>query len=74
VTSLHSKLFAWHRLQLQCDEARQRLKQAMASLADDAAVQALHAEIERLCQEMDAMLRELEAMRAQRAQAGEQGS
>ena len=74
MTSLHSKLFAWHRLQLQRDEVRQRLKQSMASLADDATVQALHAEIERLRQEMDATLKEVEAMRAQRAQTGEQGS
>lgn len=69
MTSLHSKLFAWHRLQLQAEEARSRLKQAMADLADDATLQALHAEIERLHVEMDATLREVEALRAQRASA-----
>lgn len=72
MTSLHSKLFAWHRLQLQCEETRSRLKEALAGLADDATLQALQAEIERLHAEMDATLREVEALRAQRA--GPQGS
>lgn len=67
MTSLHSKLFAWHRLQLQCDEARSRLKQALASLADDATLHALQTEIERLHVEMDTTLREVERLRAQRA-------
>lgn len=70
MTSLHGKLFEWHRLQLQSEQARTRLTGAMAAKADDAALQALHAEIEGLRVAMDAILREVDAMRAERARTG----
>jgi hypothetical protein len=69
VTSLHGKLFAWHRLQLDCEAARLRLKEAMAGRADDATLLALNGEIERLRAEMDATLLEVEALRSERAKA-----
>lgn len=69
MTSLHGKLFEWHRLQLQSEQARTRLKQALAELADTATLQALHGEIEALRVEMDALLREVELLRAERARA-----
>jgi Tfp pilus assembly protein PilO len=68
VTSLHGKLFEWHRLQLQSEQARGRLTAAMAANAQDAAaLQALQAEIDGLRVAMDAILREVDAMRAERA-------
>jgi hypothetical protein len=73
VTSLHGKLFEWHRLQLQSEQARARLKEAMAAAADDATLQALQADIDALRPAMDAILREVDALRAERARtdAGE---
>jgi hypothetical protein len=69
VSSLHGKLFAWHRLQLQADEVRVRLKQALSDLADDATLHALQRESDRLREEMDTMLREVEALRVERAKS-----
>jgi hypothetical protein len=71
VTSLHGKLFEWHRLQLQSEQARARLAAAMAEKADEAALQALHGEIDSLRVAMDAILREVDAMRAERARAAD---
>lgn len=71
MTSLHGKLFEWHRLQLQSEQARARLKDAMAANAQDvAALQTLQAEIDGLRVTMDAILREVDAMRAERARTG----
>lgn len=71
MTSLHGKLFEWHRLQLQSEQARTRLAEAMAANAEDAAaLQALHSEIDGLRAAMDAILREVDAMRAERARTG----
>lgn len=70
MTSLHGKLFEWHRLQLQSEQARARLKDAMAAAADEAALRALHAEIDGLRVAMEALLREVDAMRAERAKTG----
>lgn len=70
VTSLDSKLFAWQRLRGEHDAARVRLKDAMGSEASGPAIEALHAEVQRLQQDMDTLLREIDAMR--RARAGQQ--
>jgi hypothetical protein len=69
VTSLDAKLFAWYRLQTEHDAARARLKEAMAGAADDV-VLALNAEVQRLRDEMDHVLREIDALRRQRAGGG----
>jgi hypothetical protein len=71
VTSLDSKLFAWQRLQMQCDAARIRLKQAMGSPAADRAIATLHADVQRLQDEMAALLAEIDAMRRQPPQRQE---
>lgn len=65
MTSLDSKLFAWQRLQMQCDAARVRLKQAMGSPDADPAIATLHADVQRLQDEMAALLAEIDAMRRQ---------
>lgn len=65
MTSLDSKLFAWQRLQMQCDAARVRLKQAMGSPTADPAIATLHADVQRLQDEMAALLAEIDAMRRQ---------
>ena len=70
MTSLHGKLFEWHRLQLQSEQARARLAQAMAAKGNDVSLQALQAEIEAMRVAMDAILREVDAMRAERARTG----
>lgn len=80
VTSLDSKLFAWQRLQMQCDAARTRLKEAMGSprgadakeFDGDPAIAALHADVQRLQDEMAALLAEIHALRRQRAAPGSQ--
>lgn len=66
MTSLDSKLFAWQRLQMQCDAARVRLKRAMGSPVADPAIAALHADVQRLQDEMAALLAEIDAMRRPR--------
>ena len=66
MTSLDSKLFAWQRLQIQCDAARARLRQAMGSPAAEPAIETLHAEVQRLQDQMAALLAEIDAMRRQR--------
>lgn len=68
MTSLDSKLFAWQRLQMQCDAARARLKQAMGSPAADPAIATLHADVQRLQDEMAALLAEIDDMRRQSPQ------
>lgn len=65
MTSLDSKLFAWQRLQMQCDAARVRLKQAMGSPDADPAIATLHADVQRLQDQMAALLAEIDAMRRQ---------
>lgn len=67
MTSLDSKLFAWQRLQMQCDAARARLKQAMASPTADPAIAALDADVQRLQGEMATLLAEIDAMRRERS-------
>lgn len=71
MTSLDSKLFAWQRLQMQCDAARVRLKQAMGSPDADPAVATLHADVQRLQDQMAALLAEIDAMRRQPPQRPE---
>lgn len=63
MTSLDSKLFAWQRLHMQCQTARVRLKEAMGSAAADGVVEALHAEVQRLQDEMETLLRQIDALR-----------
>ncbi|NKE66547.1 hypothetical protein RAMLITH_12000 [Ramlibacter sp. RBP-2] len=67
MTSLDSKLFAWQRLQVQCDAARVRLRQAMGSPTDDLGIATLHADLQRLQDEMAALLAEIDAMRRPRS-------
>lgn len=69
MTSLDSKLFAWQRLQMRCDAARVRLKQAMGSPAAGPSIEALHADLQRLQDEMAALLAEIETIRRQRSAA-----
>ena len=66
MTSLDSKLFAWQRLKVEYEAARGRLKDAMGSLAADSAIEPLHAEVQRLQDAMDALLREIDATRRAR--------
>lgn len=65
MTSLDSKLFAWQRLQMQCDAARVRLKQAMGSPEADPAIATLHADVQRLQDQMATLLAEIDALRRQ---------
>lgn len=71
MTSLDSKLFAWQRLQMQCDAARARLKEAMGNPTAEPAIETLHADVQRLQDEMAALLAELDAMRRQPPQRQE---
>lgn len=66
MTSLDSKLFEWQRLRMQCDVARTRLRQAMGAPAADPAIAILHADVQRLQDEMAALLADIDAMRRQR--------
>lgn len=70
MTSLDSKLFAWQRLHKQCEAARARLKQAMGSPTGDPAIATVHADVQRLQDEMAALLAEIDAMRRQRRAGG----
>ena len=70
MTSLDSKLFAWQRLQMQCDAARLRLKQAMGNPAAEPAIETLHADVQRLQDEIAALLAEIDAMRRERGRSG----
>lgn len=70
MTSLDSKLFAWQRLRVQCDAARARLKQAMGSPTPDPAIATLHADVQRLQDEMANLLAEIDAMRRERSACG----
>lgn len=70
MTSLDSKLFAWQRLQMQCEAARVRLKQAMGSPMGDPAIPTLHADVQRLQDEIATLLAEIDAMRRQRPAGG----
>ena len=70
MTSLDAKLFAWYRLQTQYEASRERLKVAMGSGLDDGTVQALHGDVERLREAMNAALREIDELRRQRSQPG----
>lgn len=72
MTSLDSKLFAWQRLQMQCDAARARLKQAMGSPAAEPAIATLHADVQRLQDEIAALLAEIDALRRQRPVNGQE--
>lgn len=67
MTSLDSKLFAWQRLKVECEAARDRLKDAMGSVSGEPAIEALHGEVQRLQQEMDTLLREVDALRRARS-------
>lgn len=69
MTSLDAKLFAWYRLQTEHEAARARLKDAMAGAADDV-VLALDAQVQRLRDEMNHLLREIDALRRQRSGGG----
>jgi hypothetical protein len=66
VTSLDAKLFTWYRLQTEHEAARARLKDAMASAADDV-VLALNTEVQRLRGDMDRVLGEIDALRRDRS-------
>jgi len=70
---LDSKLFEWQRLRMQCDASRARLTQAMGSPAGDAAdaaIATLHADVQRLQDEMAALLAEIDVLRRQRPAPG----
>lgn len=70
MTSLDSKLFAWQRLQMQCDAARARLRQAMGDPTADPAIATLHADVQRLQDEMASLLAEIDALRRERGGSG----
>lgn len=73
MTSLDAKLFAWHRAKLQYEEARARLRTAMGEFAGEDVLQSLDAEVDRLRDEMSALLAEIDAQRRQRAQGASAG-
>lgn len=66
MTSLDAKLFAWHRVKLQYEEARGRLKAAMGESAAEDRLQSLDAEVDRLRDEMSTLLAEIDAQRRER--------
>ena len=70
MTSLDARLFAWHRVKLQYEASRARLRDAMAASADEPTLVALDGEVDRLRDEMSTLLNRIDAMRRERAKGG----